>query len=188
MQTTWNLVGKLQGSTDIDLSDFGKEQALKLVDVINLDNIGSIYSSDKLRTKFLAERLAAKYHLDLRIDDELREVNVGDWAGSTWDEIKVNYADFLTEWFKDNENIPMPGGESYKQLLNRVLTALNKAVESTDQDIIVVTHGAVIRALVCHVLGMELKSRSRFDVDNGSITCLEYEGKFTLKYLNNTLV
>jgi broad specificity phosphatase PhoE len=187
MQTDWNVLGKLQGVTDTDLSDLGKEKAIELVQRFDIENVHAIYSSDKIRTKFLATRLADKLNLELCIDDDFREVNVGDWTGLTWPEIQVKYKDFLVEWFKDNEFMPMPNGESYAQLLQRVENALNKAVDRAKGDIVVVTHGAVIRALVCKVRGIPLRSRGDFDIDNGSITTIDFNhGKMEIECLNMT--
>ncbi len=188
MQTTWNALGKLQGVTDIELSEKGKEDADRFVEVIDLKNIDAIFSSDKLRTKYLAEKLASKYSLELQIAKDLHEVNVGDWAGLTWPQIEVEYKEFLVDWFKDSENIAMPNGESYAMLLKRVKRALLNIKDKGNERIIVVTHGAVIRTLICDVLGVDLKNRSRFDVDNGSITKIEYhEEKFRLCYMNHSL-
>ena len=64
------------------------------------------------------------------------------------------------------------GGESYAQLQERALVALNRIHEAhrRDETILVVSHGGTIRAVLCHVIGLDLAHFGRMWLDNGSFT------------------
>ena len=68
------------------------------------------------------------------------------------------------------------GGESYAQLQQRALVALKRIEESHRQGdtVVAVSHGGTIRALLCHVIGLDLINFGKMWLDNGSFTELQY--------------
>jgi alpha-ribazole phosphatase/probable phosphoglycerate mutase len=64
------------------------------------------------------------------------------------------------------------GGESYAQLQARVLRAFTQieAAHRTGETIIVVSHGGSIRALFCHIIGLDLVNFGKLWLDNGSLS------------------
>ncbi|MGB9632424.1 MAG: histidine phosphatase family protein, partial [Chloroflexaceae bacterium] len=60
----------------------------------------------------------------------------------------------------------------YAQLQARALVALQRIQESHAQGevVVAVSHGGTIRALLCHVIGLDLGNFGRMWLDNGSLT------------------
>src|SRR5207247_6880028 len=80
---------------------------------------------------------------------ELREINVGDRTGKTFDETRG-----LPSW-NDNGFVSWPGGESLDQVLARTLGAIDRLTrESPGKTILIVGHGGVNRILLSHFLGI----------------------------------
>jgi len=173
MQTVSNAKGILQGSSDTELSEFGLEQCKIFVENVDFSDIDVIYSSTLTRAKFLAEMISDKYNKKLINDDRLKEIWLGEWEGLTWKEVTVLYKDFLQEWYKDNVNIKAPGGESYKELQERVMTVIKEITNEDWKHVLIVTHGAVIRTILCTIMGMDLQNRNKFMIENGSISQIE---------------
>ena len=80
-QTDWNLEKKTQGHTDISLNDNGREQALRVSDLLRNYKIDKIYSSDLLRASETAEIINKCLNLNIILDNRLREINYGDLEG-----------------------------------------------------------------------------------------------------------
>lgn len=170
METEMNIKKILQGSMDTNLSKHGIEECYKFVENNDFSDVETIYSSNLQRAKFLAELISEKTNIELVIDERLNEISLGEWEGLTWDEILVKFEDFLKIWVKDNVNIKSPGGESYSDLNDRINSFMTDLKEKDHKRVIVVSHGVLIKTLVCGLLDMDLKNRGRLVIDNGSIT------------------
>ena len=103
---------------------------------------------------------------------ELREIDVGQWEGHTPEELYRRFPDHMAEYKRDPARTVRIGGESYAQLQARALVALNYLQETHQQGetIVAVSHGGTIRALLCHVIGLDLGLFGRMWLDNGSLT------------------
>ena len=70
---------------------------------------------------------------------------------------------------------PAPGGESFMDLYNRACGAIERInAEQAGRDVIVVAHGGTIRAAVGLALGGQPEKGLAFDIDNCSVTRLDY--------------
>jgi broad specificity phosphatase PhoE len=101
------------------------------------------------------------------------EQNLGQWQG-------INRATFLasrpigSHWFADIDE-PAPGGESFMDLYRRVRDAIERInVEHGGRDVIAVAHGGTIKAAVGLALGGLPEKGLAFDIDNCSVTRLDY--------------
>lgn len=103
---------------------------------------------------------------------ELREINVGEWEGLTPEELYRHFPEHMREYERDPARTVRRGGESYAQLQERALVALQHIdnTHNKDETILTITHGGTIRAILCHVIGLDLKNFGRLWLDNGSIT------------------
>jgi alpha-ribazole phosphatase len=94
--------------------------------------------------------LARRLHPAPIEDARLRERNFGDWEGLTWDHIGRSALD---AWAADPWDFAPPGGESARDLLDRVLGALEEELAIGDR-VVWVTHQGVIRAVAGQLLGL----------------------------------
>jgi len=105
-----------------------------------------IFSSPLSRATRLAGALAKKYSIDFTIDERLREIDLGHFAGLSFEEIKRYYPNLIGPWMADPWHFQYPRGESYPQLKQRVLSFL----ETVPKASILCTHQAV-----SHVIALE---------------------------------
>src|SRR5207244_2230511 len=88
-ETTWNHEWRLQGQTDVELSDFGRAQARRLADRLKHEPIVVAYSSDLKRCWETATIALSGRDVPLHPDRRLREVHLGEWQGQTADEVRA---------------------------------------------------------------------------------------------------
>jgi broad specificity phosphatase PhoE len=166
--------GNIYGQKDI-ACDTGDTEVFEAVAKI-LPRSGVWYSSNLMRTHQTAEALwAAGFPrpADMTREAAFAEQHLGEWQG-------MNRAAFLasrpvgSHWFAAIDE-PAPGGESFMDLYNRVCAAIARiSVEQAGRDVIAVGHGGTIKAAVALALGGLPEKGLAFDIDNCSVTRLDY--------------
>lgn len=159
-ETTWNLEGRMQGHLDAPLTARGLREARRdgaaLRPLIEGDPPYTLIFSPMGRTretaKIICEETRPYIHTE-RSDARLREVSWGEWDGLTIAEIKACYPELWQAHIADRWNVGAPGGECYRTLCERVADWL--ASVQDEPRLIVVSHGAVGRALRSVYLGLE---------------------------------
>ncbi|NLO09527.1 MAG: histidine phosphatase family protein [Clostridiales bacterium] len=171
-QTDWNNEGKIQGSYDIELNDIGVNQAVELSKRVLDSNIkfSKIYSSKQKRALKTAEILRSNTNVDYIPLDGLEEMNLGDWEGLSWKEAIDKYPKEYDEWYHNRRYSKSHNGESYQEMLERVLEALHKIISINNDDVVIVTHSAVIMSLQCYITDTPFDKMRIFQTDNVSIT------------------
>ena len=137
-QTDWNVAGKIQGSTDIELNETGIKQAQKTREKLLDENIDVIISSPLKRAKKTAEIIATGRNIPLIIDNEITERCFGKFEGKTPKEF-----DFDEIWnYKLNKQYE--DAESTGALFARIENFLEKIKqEYPNKTVLLVTHGGV---------------------------------------------
>jgi alpha-ribazole phosphatase len=173
--------GRCYGSLDVGLSDAGREHARRLAPALaSLDNV---YASPRRRALETAELLGASPV----VDDDLREIDFGDFEGRRYDEIEQSDPELYRAWMERPTTVQFPGGESFADLQERALRAFD-AIRSTHESAVVVTHGGVIRAGVAAWLGMPDEAIFRLDQSYCGVTIVEWlDGMPILRLLNADL-
>jgi len=187
-QTKHNLDHRYQGITDAPLNQTGMSQSDKLAGRLSNEQIDVIYSSDLIRCVQTAESIAKEHGLNINKDERLREISFGEWEGMSYNEIQARSPDLLEKWMADPAHVSPPNGETLIQLAVRVKSIVDEMkTQHTDQTVLIVTHGGVIRALLCLSLGTDLNRHSQFESETGSISELSfYEESVSLKLFNDT--
>ncbi|KJS80178.1 MAG: phosphoglycerate mutase [Peptococcaceae bacterium BICA1-8] len=187
-QTAWNDLGLYQGHTDVPLNKAGIEQASKAAQRLKSEKLSAIYSSDLLRAKQTAEIIAVEHNLTVNTMTEFREINFGVWEGKTYKEINETYPQLLKTWLSEPENLKIPEGETFSEMLKRVWEGLKTVLaKHQDETVILVAHGGTIGALICNILEIKLNNLWRIKQGNTGITIIEfYEEKGILTLFNDT--
>ncbi len=173
-ETEWNASVKYQGHTDVELSEVGKAQAVKVGERLKKEKINAIYSSDLKRAYDTGLQIAKRCRLSCITQEDLRETSFGEWEGLTYKEISSKYPKLVKKWRSDPETIKPPGGESFRQMQERVINIFNKIISKhPGETVALISHGGTIRVLLCYILGVKLKYYWKFKVDNCSITRIE---------------
>lgn len=179
-----NAEGRFLGRMDVPLSARGKAQAKRLRGILP-PSAAFVCSpmSRALETAALATGCEAG---DLRTDAGLREIDFGDWEGLTFEEIQARDPERVNSWAAFEEEFRFPGGESLAGFQERARLAAERLMNADDETLVAFTHGGMIRALICHFLGLEARHYLLFEVRPASITRLRlWEGRGVLAGLND---
>jgi broad specificity phosphatase PhoE len=173
-ETDWNAEGRLQGHTDVPLNERGRAQARALAGAVAGEGIAALVASDLARARETAEIVAELLGKAApAIDARWRERSFGVFEGRTKTELLASEPDAWRAWNEDVRARP-PGGESYEDLARRVVAAAEHAGATyarPGEPVLVVSHGAAIRALLLTAAGLHAPP-----IGNGTVYRLTYEG------------
>jgi alpha-ribazole phosphatase len=135
-----------------------------------------IYCSDLIRSRRTAELLADECAVPLRIQPELREINLGAWEGLSRREVAEQQPAEYERRGRDIENFRPPGGESFADLRARVLGFWQSlAAGNGEGTMAIAAHAGVNRVILCHVLGMPLRNLFRLAQRPGCLNVIEWD-------------
>ena len=144
-ETDWNREGRFQGWADPPLNATGRAQAVDLSVQLMAEELAAVYSSPLRRAYETAEVVAASRGLEPVTVDALREVDVGSWSGLSRTEIEQRFPEQYARWLDYGQG--WEDGETYEQMVDRVVEALQELAEARDGErILAVTHGGPMRA------------------------------------------
>jgi probable phosphoglycerate mutase len=143
-ETDWNRDGRFQGHADPPLNERGRRQAHALTDLLADEPLEAIYSSDLLRAQETAQIVAMQRRMDVILDPQLRERDVGEWSGLTFAEIEERFPNQIQAWREGRITV----GESREALSERVLAAAQRISAAHPAGVVlVVSHGGALRML-----------------------------------------
>ena len=169
-ETDWNRKRLFQGAVDIKLNENGREQARKAADVFKKDevNISRVYSSPLDRAIETAEIVSGIKRDKFTIDDRLIEMSFGIYEGTIYDLAKEDNSGVLGN---PEEYFPSPEEkvETYQHIMERTksfIDDLYKNEAGSDDNILIQTHGACMRALLTNLRGTPLSEFWHQEVHN----------------------
>ena len=188
-ETEWNKEGKLQGNSNVLLSPEGIRQAKLLAQHTPFSAVDAIYSSDLSRAVKTAEILGERFDLPVINESGFREARFGDWEGRSISELAKDVPDGFENFFTKPDKVHPPHGETFLECQARVLTALDEIVaEHEEQSIIIVSHGAAIRLILCAALGMPIRKMWSISQFNMAVNIIRIDdGNATVELVNSTL-
>ncbi len=173
-----NRQGVFAGQIDPDLQNKGFKQAQLTAKYI-ADNykIDKIYSSDLCRAYKTAMCLAEILNLEVIPEQNLREIYAGKWEGMKFDELVLAYPEAYNVWMNHIGRAECDGGESVKQLGERIMGALTKIAEENEgKTVAIATHATPIRVAQSIIeSGSTDKMENIPWVSNASVTIFEYD-------------
>lgn len=144
-ETAWNAEHRIQGQLDIPLSPLGILQASRLAEGLASEPIDAVYSSELSRAWLTAAPLAAQLGLDVVAEPRLRERSFGIFEGLTLDEIAAQYPAEFALWRARDTAWSPSGGETGRQLIDRVLAAVSEiSSRHVGRTVVMVSHGGVL--------------------------------------------
>src|SRR5213076_2278069 len=118
-----------------------------------------------LRARQTAAALTPSPH----VEDDLRELDFGELEGRTFDEIAASEPELYRAWMSTPTQVRFPGGESFADLKERAIDALDR-IRQAHEAAVIVTHGGVLRAGVATWLSMPDEAIFRLDQRYGGVT------------------
>lgn len=178
-------------NVDVELAPEGREQADLLGQRLKTYDIEAVYSSDLIRARETADIINKHLNKPRVIDERWQEANFGGMTGLTNDEMREKYGDFLEKRATMTEDIPYPdGGENCRMVFERSFEALRDLTKENYENVCVVTHGGVIRALLTGIVGADYAKWLTYgrQLENCSISHILYDEKmktFHIERLND---
>lgn len=160
-ETDWNKERRVQGQSESNLNETGRAQASALQDTILALNPSAVHVSSAVRTRQTAELLTANIDVPHQFRDDLREIHLGPWETRLWDEVEAE-APLDVDNFRNQPHLfSLEGAESFQQLQDRGVSAIEAIIASEIANehagqILVVSHGAILKALLLHYAGVDL--------------------------------
>jgi alpha-ribazole phosphatase len=179
-ESVWNSERRIQGSLDPDLSPRGQRQTDLLAAHLGTRPVGAaaVYASPLQRAAQTAERIAGVLHLPVVYDPDLREMFLGEWEGKTVAEVQTAFPGRYEQWLEDPLDFPPPGGEDLRAFERRVVGAFERMQrDHAGAELIVVSHGGVIKALLCFALGLPVRHLFRLKQDNTAVSRIQLDGQ-----------
>lgn len=173
------------GVIDLPLNINGIAEAKKLKVFFQDVSLDKIYCSDLQRSVQTAEIIAEKKITQIEKLSELREINMGNWEGKTFREIKEKFPKEFNARLDEIENFKPNGGESFKECQLRAISIFNKIAETNNKNVVIVAHAGINRSILAYLLGMPLKNIFKFQQNYGCINKIVFDGvNYKLSYIN----
>lgn len=179
-ETDWNVKGLLQGQTDIPLNKTGLKQAKYLVKKFKNITFDMAFSSDLLRAKRTAEIIALEKKIALKTTSILRERKFGKYEGTKWKQegFRKLFDKFFSLNAKERFNKrPYQGYENNEELMARLIPFIREiSVAYTGKNILIVSHGGIIRAFLNHLGFNNGKELPPGSIENTAYIIIQSDG------------
>lgn len=195
-QTEANLRGVFCGLTDLALTPLGVEQAGDvagwLAEVAFTDGV----SSQLLRARHTADIVLARHPLNAGINDQLNEMNFGEWEMRHHHDLQREDPQAWAAWVADWQQASPTGGESFLQFSDRVesvvqslLSTNSHETNSHNNNQLLVAHQGVLSLMLARLLAMPAAAMWHFHFEQGAYSVLEiHDGFVTLGAFNSRAV
>ncbi len=171
----------LQGcEIDGPLTPTGQRQAAELARFLDGVEFSAIYASPMIRALQTVAHCAESRGLSVVPVESLKECRVGSWQGLSWDQIRERDPEKCERFLADPAREPHPNGESYQELLARVVPAIDQILAAhPGRNVLVVAHNMVNRAYLAHLLGIDLRFARRIRQTNCCVNIIHRGSEFT---------
>ncbi len=186
-ETVWNREGRIQGHTDVALSEKGIGQATRLAQRLSSTRFDAAYASDLCRASETASLILKGRDVPLYPTPRLREYHKGAFEGMTDAELRARFpAEYPSYVSKDLDYAP-EGGESTRDVSHRMSSVITEIKERHLGDtVLLVGHGGSLRAAMMALLGMPLDANWRFVFGNCTLTIVDtYHDNAVLRLFND---
>jgi alpha-ribazole phosphatase len=186
--TDHNSNRQFAGATDVELSDDGYRQVERLRERLAGEQIDAIYCSDLKRTLATAEVITSGHDVGIISCPELREMDYGVAEGLTFKEIGSRYPELWESIANFSPELSFPGGECFDDFVARAVKFMDRLKGYGEEEtVLIVSHGGMLKLLVCDLLGIDYSHWPQIRFDNASLSIVEtYSRRVILSLLNDT--
>ena len=172
------------GRTQVPLGADGVQQIQKIAPLVATLEPDAIYTSPLRRAVQTAKVVAAETRLPICKSEGLNEIAYGEWAGRYFEDLIDD--ELYRRFIKSPAKTILPGGETISDVQRRGLEVIEEAAQKIPGGrFLFVSHGDVIRAILCHYMKLPLNEYRRLRVDNGSLSALQTDRRWAeIKYVN----
>ena len=191
-QSQWNLENRFTGWKNVDLTQKGVEEAIlagKLMKEKNI-KIDLVFSSDLKRANETAKLAISQMNLKNLYDKDknlimvkdrsLNERDYGDLVGLNKDETAEKYGKEQVHIWRRSFEIPPPGGESLKNVLERVKPYFRQNIKNeieNEKNVLIVAHGNSLRAIMIAINLYKPEQISKIELPTGNPFLINYKNR-----------
>jgi len=176
-ETIYSRTGGFCGELDPELTPEGMDMAVAFADAYRTIAWTAIFVSPMRRTIATAKPLCEAVGLTMQPRDGLKEINYGEWEGKTTEAVKQQYNEAYVRWLTEPAWNPPTGGETSVQIASRASLVIAE-IEALcpNGNVLVVSHKATIRIMLCSLLGIDLgRYRDRIDMPAASVSLVKFD-------------
>ncbi|MBW4470198.1 MAG: histidine phosphatase family protein [Stenomitos rutilans HA7619-LM2] len=175
-ETTYSITGGYCGELDPDLTANGTKMAEAFATAYKSMEWTAAYVSPMKRTIATAKPLCQAIGLEMQFRDGLKEIRYGEWEGKTQEYVKEHYAEDYIRWLTEPAWNAPTGGETSVQIASRAsLVVAEIEQKHPSGNVLVVSHKATIRIILCSLLGIDLgRYRDRISTLAASISVVKF--------------
>lgn len=176
----------VDGHGDPELAPAGREQAFRVADRLEHEDISAIYVTNLRRTAQTAAPLAERLGLSPRVEPGLREVFLGEWEGGSFRRHIAEGHPIAQKMFAEQRWDVIPGAEPADAFASRVRSAISGiAARHPDEAVVVVSHGGVIGQVLALAAGTT--GFTFVGSDNAAVSHLVVTGdRWVIRRFNDT--
>lgn len=179
-ETVWHRDNRYAGRSDVALTDHGRRQAEVLGDWSATAGLDAVWVSPLSRARETAAPVARATGLDPHVDERIIELDFGRAEGLTAREMERDFPKARAAFVADPVTNYLPGGEDPALAVKRMASCAGDIVRAYPSGrVLVVGHSTAHRLLLCHLLGLPLRSYRRvFPVfRNCALTTVRWDGE-----------
>lgn len=175
-ETASSRTGNFCGALDIDLSPEGYRMAEDFCSHYQAHDWTAVYASPSLRTRATAAPFCTQTGLTMHLREGLREIGYGAWEGHSASEVGRDFNEDYLLWLADPGWNSPTGGERGVDVALRAMAVVEEVRQQHDDgDVLLVSHKATIRILLCQFMGIDLgRYRDRLDAPVSSLSSVEF--------------
>ena len=177
-ETELNVKKVYYGSTDCELTEKGKEQAVSLKTAFADIPLDLVLESPLKRAKTTADLLLGEKEVPRLEDDRLKELDFGGWEGKSYRELQGD--PLYEEWCREWKTTRPPRGESFLDLAGRVRSFYADLLKREEEQVLIVAHHAVLQQLMACLLEAEPESCWHYAFEQGTYTVFEIRDGFAV--------
>lgn len=188
-ETEWNTLGRIQGHTDVALSDRGRRQAAALSRRLAGVAFDAAWCSDLSRARETAQIILGTRDAPLYATPQLREYHKGIFEGLTVREYAQRYPDLYQDSLRNDLDFAPPGGgETIRQTSARMAQFTAQLLAQNPNDTaLIVGHGGSLRAVIVALLSLPLEANWKFAMRNCALSLVyTYPDNAVLHLYNDT--
>jgi broad specificity phosphatase PhoE len=186
-ETEFNVGELFRGRIGIDLNETGKKEVELLGNYLSELKIEAVYSGPLKRAAHTAQAIARHHNLEVQITDGLNDLDFGQWQGISHQEAKEKYKEVYADWLNHPERVRLPGGETLGEVRERVIKVVDEVTARYKGTVVLVSHRAVNKVLICALLGLDDSHFWNIRLDTCGLTTFTYDnGCFVLIRHNDT--
>lgn len=167
--------GRYIGVTDVPMSQQGENEVRQTARSLSNIDVEKVICSPMLRCRQTLDLMPVSCQVSY--SPLVKEIDFGRWEKKSFSEVVKEDQKLVDSWVADYLTFSFPEGESIQHFIERLTRFKNMLSELPDQRVLVITHGGVIRHLLCLLLDLTNVNYLSFDVKTGRYCSLDLFGQ-----------